>query len=455
MSFDSLYFLPFFLLSLAAFRALPWRGTVLLIFSIIFYIAAGWVDTVLFFIILAVNYAFSFMVARWRHSLWLALAVDVAFLGFFKYRNFLFSDGAVAGDFTSDIVIPLGISFYTFQLVAYLVDIRRGVTKLEPDPRKFVLFATFYPHLLAGPIMRANNLIPQLSRIFAGTGRRTLLVSWGLALMLLGATKKVLLADSLAPYVEDIFKHGPADAATAWFGCWVFGFQIYFDFSAYSDMAVGMAYLFGVHVPLNFRQPFLSTGPREFWQRWHITLSTWIRDYLYIPLGGNRGSKMRQMFLVVCVMGLAGLWHGANWTYPVWGLLWGVYIAMARLMPANVRIPPLLAWLPHMVMVNVLWAFFRAPDLGFSFRYLATMWGGPGMGSADYVSGGGQAVLMVLAGAALVLLQFAERRLYDRHVLVQLRRFDGPFLWAIMLGLITWLLLIPKSNINPFIYFRF
>ena len=455
MSYDTLYFALFLTAVWLAFDRLPWRGWILLAASIVFYAAAGPRDSLLAAAIILVNFAFQFLILRDRLWLYLALVIDFGCLAYFKYRVFLASAAGV-DLFTQKIVIPLGISFYIFQLSAFLIDLARGRALPFYSLARFALFKLFFGQLIAGPIMRWRQFGPQVHALFEGKlARRDRLIGLGLGLCLLGLIKKVVFADSLSPFVDSVFRDGPADIYAAWFGIWLFGFQIYFDFSGYSDIAIGLGYLFGLRLAFNFRQPYLTRTPQAFWRHWHITLSQWIRDYLYVPLGGHRGSHLRQISVLVAVMGLAGLWHGANWTFVAWGIAWAAVIlvwrfageALARLGPAE--------WLLMLVVTMVLWTFFRAANFGAAISYLGTLFGAGGMGSARLPSDGAGGVLILAVCLGLLALHWLEAQLFTRRALSTLRRLDGPFLRAFFAGSAIWLLLLPKTESNPFIYFRF
>jgi alginate O-acetyltransferase complex protein AlgI len=452
MSFDTFYFFIFFFFVFAAHRAAPAKGVVLLVASVLFYAAAGWRDTAIFAATIIANFVFSFLVLRGRLWLTAAIAANALLLAFFKYRDFAL--GSAWGEaLLASQVIPLGVSFYTFQAIAYFVDLRRGTTPHERSFPRFVLFKAFFPQLIAGPIVRGRQLLPQLARQWRGA-RRTLPAVPFLAIACAGIIKKVVFADSISPVVDDIFTHGPNGAATAWFGVILFAFQIYFDFSGYSDMAVGLAGLLGIRLPLNFRQPYLATSPREFWQRWHITLSRWIRDYLYIPLGGSRaGGAVRQAAAVVLVMAIAGLWHGANWTFIVWGASWGLAIVFWRALPPT--LPPVLAWPVTMALVLCLWVIFRAADLASALAYLATMAGGAASGSITYMATPRDAALAASSVLALLALHKAEALVARPRIWRRLLRLDPAAVSGALLAVMAWLLLLPKANLNPFIYFRF
>lgn len=459
MSYDALYFAPFLAIVLALFHAAPprVRGPVLLVASIAFYAVAGVRDCLLAAFLLVANYSFQWLILRDRRCLAPALVVNFGCLAFFKYRVFLAR--SVGIDLSAaDLVIPLGISFYVFQLSGFLVDLSRGRAKPFGSLPQFLLFKLFFGQLVAGPITRWRQFGPQVGRLFAGTLRPPgRLAVVGLALCLLGLAKKIVFADSLAPWVDLVFTRGPADAATAWIGAWAFGFQIYYDFSGYSDIAVGLGLLFGIRLPMNFRQPYLARSPQEFWQRWHITLSRWIRDYLYFPLGGNSGGLARSALVLLATMGLAGLWHGASWTFVIWGLGWGVVILAWRAVGEHIAKAPLLAWAATILFVMVLWVFFRAPDLALAKAFLAAMAGMPQSKAGAVTLGDGTSGrLLLLAGlAALMALHKAETLLFQPRMTRTLMAARGPLLYGLMTGMAFVLLAIPKASNEPFIYFRF
>jgi alginate O-acetyltransferase complex protein AlgI len=364
----------------------------------------------------------------------------------------LVGDASHAGSYI-DTALPLGISFYSLQAIAYHVDVCRKLSAPARSIQEFFLFKAFFPQLIAGPIVRAQKMLPQIQRLFDGRPGRHRLLVFGFGLIALGLAKKVVLADSLGPFVDDIFAARPSNSLQGWLGAIAFTFQIYFDFSGYSDIAIGSAYLLGIRLPWNFRTPYISTGPREFWQRWHITLSTWIRDYLYIPLGGRRGHLMRTLLVLVLTMSLAGLWHGANYTFIVWGAAWALYLLVGRCLPLD-QVPWPLMWPIHMLVVIVLWVFFRSPSLNYALDYLRMMISFQG----DVGSAGDDASRLPIASlgiAALFGLHWAESLLQSPRIPLLLRRVDGPVTRGVLVGAALLLVLIPKYDVNPFIYFRF
>ena len=460
MYFNTLTYLSFFLLVYLGFRLIRANhyshltGYFLLAASVVFYVVAGVFDTVLIISLISFNW----LLLRWinndRLRVVLAVIGNIGVLAAIKYRVYFAGGGIGDGTAYIDTVLPLGISFYTFQLLALQVDASSNAELKKHKGFSFPLFIMFFPQLIAGPIVRARELLPQIRRLFSKQPRKLRLYSFGLGLCLLGLTKKIIFADSLAPVVDDIFFLDNPTSFEAWLGAWLFTFQIYFDFSGYSDIALGCAYLLGIRLPWNFLTPYMSRSPREFWQRWHITLSTWIRDYLYISLGGNKGTLPRQIVILLLVMGLAGLWHGADHTFVIWGLGWGCYIGLCRILArmsiGQPRFLTAILWVIHMTIVVVLWVFFRAPNLDKALEYLSAMFS---LGSGPLP----ELYAWTLCGCiALMLLQVLESRyLQSRAAISVLRRCNTPFYFGLFFGLCLWLVMLPSYNTNPFIYFRF
>lgn len=300
----------------------------------------------------------------------IAVGCNLLLLGYFKYSNFLIENLAPVLGMSAaarlDIELPPGISFFTFTQIAYLVDTYQRKTH-ERRPEAYGLFVTFFPHLIAGPILHHRAMMSQFTRL----GRHSInaeVVAVALGFLLIGLFKKVVLADGIAPYVGPVFDAArdgrPLTAAAAWLGSLAYTFQLYFDFSGYSDMAIGLAYLFGVRFPVNFSSPYRALNIIEFWRRWHMTLSRFLRDYLYIPLGGNRKGSLRRCMNLMLTMLLGGLWHGAGWTFIVWGGLHGVYLLINHSWQrAGLCLPAMLAWPLTFLAVVCAWVFFRADSL--------------------------------------------------------------------------------------------
>lgn len=302
-----------------------------------------------------------------KSLLWLAIAFNLGLLGYYKYANFFVAnlDAFTGVDLViTTIVLPIGISFFTFTQIAFLVDTYRGLAS-EPRFVHYILFVSYFPHLVAGPILHHGEMMPQFAD--AKTYRlQSSNIAVGASIFIIGLAKKILIADNVSPLANAVFAQGAHPTLIeSWIGVLAYTFQIYFDFSGYSDMAIGLSRMFGIVLPLNFNSPYKSANIIEFWRRWHMTLSRFLRDYLYIPLGGNRLGPRRRYVNLMATMLLGGLWHGAAWTFVIWGGLHGIYLAInhgwrhwtPKAMPAAISLP--LTFLAVMLA----WVFFRAPDL--------------------------------------------------------------------------------------------
>ncbi|MQA36967.1 MBOAT family O-acyltransferase [Rugamonas aquatica] len=328
--------------------------------------------------------------AAWRRS-WLvfALAANLALLGYFKYANFFIASvNALAGAHLHgwEVVLPIGISFFTFTQIAFLVDCYRGLAG-EYRLVNYALFVSYFPHLIAGPVLHHKEMMPQFERT---PGLNAADVAVGLSIFVVGLAKKVLLADPLSTLVAPVFAvDAHPQLLEAWIGTLAYTFQLYFDFSGYSDMATGLSRLFGVKLPLNFNSPYQAANIAEFWRRWHMTLSRFLRDYLYVPLGGNRHDRYRNLMLTML---LGGLWHGAGWTFVVWGGLHGLYLVAHHGWIALAGQGPSRWWGRMLTFFAVLaaWVVFRAPELSTGGDILLAMVGGNGValprGLAPYAS---------------------------------------------------------------------
>jgi D-alanyl-lipoteichoic acid acyltransferase DltB (MBOAT superfamily) len=364
------------------------RQTVLIIVSLVFY---GWWDA-RFIPLLVGQITATWLVAyfhkRTGRTAWLyvGIVLNLFSLATFKYLNFLLGTAQTLLGVElphADVVLPIGISFFSFQLISYLVDRLRDDAPVYPF-RPFALFVLFFPHLIAGPIVRHNELVPQLALDPRRPGLwfRT---ACGLALFALGFAKKVLVADALATRcVDPLFNDALGHALTfteAWNATLGFSVEIFLDFSAYTEMAIGIALMFGLLLPDNFRRPYLATDLRDFWRRWHITLSNFIRDYLYIPLGGSRHGDARYVAATLGSMAICGLWHGAGWTYVAWGVWHGIGLAVCRFWQRLARpMPTFLAWTITMLFVLGGWVLFRAANFTTAVDILRSMAGLNGFG---------------------------------------------------------------------------
>ncbi|MGQ0734630.1 MAG: MBOAT family O-acyltransferase [Acidobacteriota bacterium] len=391
MVFSSYLFLFYFLpLALALYYAVPRRAQHLIL-TALSYLFYGWANPLFVPLLLAstvVDYVCGLIIAarppRARAALAVSIVTNLGLLGFFKYFNFgvenlnAFAQAtgldALRLDVAFKVTLPLGISFYTFQSMSYTWDVYRGRAAAVRNFIDFACYVSMFPQLVAGPIIRFAEVADQLrSRTHTVTK-----FARGVAFLSVGLAKKVLLANPCGKVADLAFEAGSLHAIDAWYGVTAYAFQIYFDFSGYSDMAIGLGLMLGFVFPKNFDSPYLSQSITEFWRRWHISLSTWLRDYLYVPLGGNRKGPARTYLHLFVVMLLGGLWHGAAWNFLVWGALHGVLLAFERARgkaATYARLPAQARVALTFVLVLVTWVFFRAPDLPSAGRYLATMAG--------------------------------------------------------------------------------
>lgn len=435
------------------------------------------------------NYAFGIWIAkagvryeerRKKQVLVVAITANLALLAYYKYANFFVGNlNEVAGTSWTlgEIILPLGISFFTFTQIAFLVDTYQGKVK-EYNFIHYTLFVTYFPHLIAGPVLHHKDMMPQFAH--ASTYR----LDWdniatGLMLFTLGLAKKTLWADSLAPYASGIFDGVQFGMATgtlptiyeAWAGALAYTLQIYFDFSGYTDMALGIALMFGIRLPINFNSPYKATSIIEFWRRWHITLSTFLRDYLYIPLGGSRNGKFRRYINLLATMLLGGLWHGAGWTFVLWGALHGVYLTLNHLWRETVserfpnRVP---AWLGNLaggaltfVAVVAAWVVFRAENMAQALVMLKAMFGIAARPiSLDAVLHGNLLTLVDMSGSKLMRMlipALAWVWLLPNSTHIRFVRKNAA-LTLLQAGIVIWMMYLvidQFGNYSPFLYFQF
>jgi alginate O-acetyltransferase complex protein AlgI len=471
--FNSLTFVAFFALVLALHNApLPWRvkKTNLLLASYLFYAAWNPPFVVLLWISTLVDWTVAKRIfveqraGRRRALLTLSILVNLGLLGYFKYGGFLLENWAtlmasVGVTWTApawSIVLPVGISFYTFQTMAYSLDVylrRAEPTKSFLD---FALFVTFFPQLVAGPIVRPTHLIPQFAEPVRASRNQ---LTWGLALLTLGLFQKIVLADgALAPAADAVFgSEDPLTFVDAWLGTLAFSGQIFSDFAGYSTAAIGIALCLGFSLPNNFNYPYAAIGFSDFWRRWHISLSTWLRDYLYIPLGGNRKSNVRTYVNLMLTMLIGGLWHGASWTFVVWGGLHGIYLAAERFIRARysgARVASAWAFrvglaLLTYFLVNLTWVFFRAQDFPTAWRLTKSMLLMSSGGSVVLGINSMAQVLVVTVGMLVAHWTMRNRRLED--VVSRTPWWVLGLIWAVML----FAILITQGVGDAFIYFQF
>jgi alginate O-acetyltransferase complex protein AlgI len=471
--FNSLTFLVFFAVVLALHALpLPWRTKKfnLLVASYVFY--GAWNPP--FVILLWISTVLDWYVGKWIYReerpgrrwalLLLSIAGNLGILGYFKYGEFLLENWQAAMRMVGiewvapewSIVLPVGISFYTFQTMAYSLDVYLRRERPAESFLDFALFVTFFPQLVAGPIVRPADLVPQFAEPRRATRRQLV---WGLGLMSLGLFEKVVVADTLlAPSSDTVFRAADAlHPLDAWIGVLAFSGQIFSDFAGYTTTAIGAALCLGFSITDNFRYPYAAIGFSDFWRRWHISLSTWLRDYLYVPLGGNRLGRRRTYVNLMATMLLGGLWHGASWTFVAWGGLHGTYLAVERYLTerysgrrvaATTMSRVGLALLTY-VLVLVTWVFFRAQDFPSAWRLLGSMFG---------LAGEGERVLywigiIEVAGVTAVMLT-AHWRMRDTTLEAVVERTPS-WLIAAVWTLMIFAVITSQGSGNAFIYFQF
>ena len=471
MVFNSLTFVVFFAVVLVLHR-LPvgwrWKKTQLLLASYVFY--AAWNPPFVF--LLWISTLTDWFAARAIHRadgktakrffLIVSLGVNLGLLGFFKYAGFLLQNfvwladqlGIAFQPLKPDVVLPVGISFYTFQSLSYTLDVHRGELDPWPSFLDFAMFVTFFPQLVAGPIVRAADFLPQCPEPRQANARQT---AWGLSLLTWGLFQKIILADTLLAPVGDRVYARAADAGAldAWIGTLAFSGQIFFDFNGYSVCAIGCAMCLGFVLPDNFRFPYGAVGFRDFWRRWHISLSTWLRDYLYVSLGGNRKGRLRTLVNIMLTMLIGGLWHGASWRFVAWGGLHGTYLVAERLAAERFGERPFfqktgarlgLALMTY-ALICVTWVFFRAPDFGAAWEIAAAMLSDAG---ASLVNTSETATVAAI-NAALFLTHFGLR---DSSIEAVVGRMPWQLRALALAAMLIALALAPGDD-RAFIYFQF
>jgi D-alanyl-lipoteichoic acid acyltransferase DltB (MBOAT superfamily) len=460
------YFLPLFFILYYVAPGITAKNVVLLAASLLFY---AWGEPRFVLLLTAqilLNYGAALAVgatagSRRRLATALGIAANLALLGLFKYADFAVGTlNAVLGDTFSlpGLALPLGISFFTFHAVSYLVDVHRGGVAPNRNLLSVAIYIAMFPQLVAGPIIRYHTIARRLTERRMTLGR----VSAGLRIFVIGLAQKVLIADEVARVAEAVFdKLATPSLAEAWLGLGAYTIQIYFDFAGYSNMAIGLGLALGFAFPRNFRLPYTARSITEFWRRWHISLSQWLRDYLYIPLGGSRGTPADTYRNLILVFLVCGLWHGANWTFVIWGAHHGAFLILERAGLANVlsRAPVLLARLYALVAVMSGWVWFRARDAEHAvsfFASLAGLHGVSGISLTTHLVLHPATFAAMLIGAALATIEFgvvgALRRILARAVPPAYALGDTV---AITLFLALSLLSIAAGSYSPFLYFRF
>ena len=463
MVFSSLIFLfVYFPLVLGVYYICPlkWRNIVLLFFNLVFY---GWgepVYVVLMMLSVLVDYLLGIGIERWREKKKVAKALlvtsiiwNLGLLFFFKYYDFVIGSLQELGIGKRlpllELALPIGISFYTFQKLSYTIDVYRGDCKGQKNFVDFSVFVTLFPQLIAGPILQYKDLAEQLKARVHTAGK----MRDGIRIFTVGLCKKVLLANSIGELWDyyRVMEAGTITTPGAWIGLIAFCFQIYFDFSGYSDMAIGLGKMLGFDFMENFNYPYIAQSITDFWRRWHISLSSWFRDYLYIPLGGNRKGKARQLLNILIVWASTGIWHGASFNFLLWGLYYAAVLMAEKLWVLKwlEKMPRVVRHLYALLLIIFGWAIFGMADMADGGAYFAALFGMAGVGAGDLFQLLNYAVLLcVLVAASLPVGKALFAKIPERG-----RNVTETILIAV--GLVVSTAYLVDSTYNPFLYFRF
>ena len=440
-----------------------------------FYAFSGIKYLLLIWVVIFINWCTGFLAAKGRHGeivrklgLTIAILCDMGMLFFFKYfnlfiatiENIFLAEGMDSSERTmaiisgvgtgalgiEQIVLPIGISFFTFQALSYVIDVYNDTVDIQPNLLFFALYISCFPQLIAGPIVHYKDIASQLSDRTVGSYE----FSEGIKRFCFGLSKKVIIANTLAQVADKIWEGDIAqmDATVAWLGALAYTFQIYYDFSGYSDMAIGLGKMFGFDFKENFNHPYRAESVRDFWRRWHISLSTWFRDYVYIPMGGSRCNMFKTCFNVFIVFLLTGIWHGANWTFLVWGVVYGLLVIIERLfMGKLLELNPIkfINRLLVFVIVTILWVVFRSGTIVEAYTFITRMF----IGGFKPIN-----LLNYLSGMSLITLMFAPlfAGFVPSHMSV--KAVKGNMFVCLFLLLVSLLFLV-NSTYNPFIYYQF
>ena len=469
MVFSSPIFLLFFLpLVLVVyynplFKGRSFRNNVLLVFSLVFY---AWGEPLFVFVMMLsilINWFFTRVMDCQKDPLkrriWMLVPIifDISLIFLFKYLGFFaYNLGRlIGGPISFDIALPIGISFFTFQIMSYVLDVYRRNAPVQNNVLRLGLYISLFPQLIAGPIVRYETVADEINERNENRGDFV----QGMTRFIFGLGKKVLLANYVGLIADNLFALGTLSVASAWLGVTAYALQIYYDFSGYSDMAIGMGRMFGFHFLENFNFPYTARSVTDFWRRWHISLSTWFRDYVYIPLGGNRVGSARRVFNLLVVWGLTGLWHGANWTFIVWGLYYFVFLLLEKFIGPKHR-QGILSHVYTLLIVLVGWVIFRSETMGGAIKYLGYMFGVDAGGLVDkafyYYLVNGKWVLLAALLCTMPIIQSLRK-------LLELKSQSPGWLTAMEYGRIMMTALIfvlsllacVNSTYNPFIYFNF
>lgn len=473
MLFSSLIFLFVFLPSVTFIYYISprkLRNLILLVFSLFFYGYGEPKYLIIMILSITINYLMGLLIDKYREEqilvkliIFLTILANLSIIGYYKYADFVIVN--INELFNSslpllNIVMPIGISFFTFQGLSYVIDVYRGNGKVQKNPFNVALYISLFPQLIAGPIVRYETVAEQLNE------RKETLegFSYGVERFILGLSKKVLIANTVGLIADEIFSIHTSNLSVvlAWVGIVSYTFQIYYDFSGYSDMAIGLGHMFGFKFLENFNYPYISKSITEFWRRWHISLSTWFRDYVYIPLGGNRVNNLKFLRNIIIVWFLTGLWHGAAWNFILWGLYYGIILIIEKFVLGKIieKLPKIFQHIYTMIIVIIGWLIFRSESIYYIKEYWLVLFG---FGSNELMNPKAKYYLVEYKNAFIIAL-LASTPIYP-VVTQKLNKISLPWLNAFINNIIKPIFLISlfimciiylvNSTFNPFIYFRF
>ena len=466
MVFSSLVFLCIFLpITYILHTIIPnikWKNVLLIIVSLMFYAYGEPIYVFLMLGSVLLNYVSARFIAKYEKRKKTVLAINVVLnlgiLGVFKYAVFLVEtvNGMLGiGLPVPAITLPIGISFFTFQAMSYVIDVYRGIVDVQRKFHKVLLYISFFPQLIAGPIVKYRDICEQIDQRSADPKK----TAEGLRRFVCGLGKKVLISNAMGNVVDIIFASESANvnAPVAWLGAIAYMFQIYYDFSGYSDMAIGLGKMFGFDFEENFCYPYGSTSIKEFWRRWHISLSTWFKEYLYIPLGGNRKGKVRTCINKMIVFFCTGLWHGANWTFVLWGIYHGCFLLLEEYVPIKKKMPKILGYIYALVVVCVGFVLFRADTIGDGIHMITKMFTGFQMTAASTSLLMQQLTPWFITVFVAAIIGAAPIRLVkERMKKVLSTNWMNRILYAFSFVILAWCVIrLSSGTYNPFIYFRF
>ena len=466
MLFSSIPFLYYFLpITLILYFAVPKsaKNVVLLFASLVFY---GWGEPSYVFLMagsIVMGYVAGILIEKVEHImlrrliLITSLVISLGLLGYFKYANFFihnFNEATGMGVPLLKVVLPIGISFYTFQLISYVIDVYWGTVKAQKNLISLATYITMFPQLIAGPIVRYSDVAEQLTDRTHDFSK----ISYGIRRFIIGVSKKILIANVLGEFCSIFKASDEKSIAFYWAYAIAVSLHIYFDFSGYSDMAIGLGSILGFHFPENFNYPFISRSATEFWRRWHMSLGTWFRDYVYIPLGGSHLGKYRNLFNILVVWLLTGFWHGAEWTFVIWGLYFAVLLMIEKtFLLKKLEKYKVLGHVYILILVVFSFVIFDAATIGDGLKYIGSMFGFGGVGLVSaptvyYLKSFGVVFILAIIGATPLPKKLVERIGY-KHWGRRILNVIEPIVMIFLLLLCTGYLV--DGSFNPFLYFRF